>query len=213
MGLRKSVLPVLWREGPQWHHGPGVRDSFRALHYAKLTPSRLPDFSRSLGLDVQVPVPARTPDPRRACPLGQWCASGPTGWQRIFQGRPRLRCSRHYIMCEPQTNGPSAGETNYVQWNVSLLNHVTTAIMLPGCPQYRQLEPPAQLTVHSGHQGILRLVEMSGRKANPAAAGPGSNCASLSNLGNSRRFGLIPSRSRERTSWPDTGWAGQKTRP
>ncbi len=59
------------------------------------TPSRLPDFSRSLGLDVQVPVPARTPDPRRACPLGQWCASGPTGWQRIFQGWPRLRCSRH----------------------------------------------------------------------------------------------------------------------
>jgi hypothetical protein len=64
-----------------------------------------------------------------------------------------------YISCEPTTNGPSVGIANYFKWNVNLLNHGTASIWLPSHPPYRQAEPPAQMTVHSGHQGILRLVD------------------------------------------------------
>jgi hypothetical protein len=67
-----------------------------------------------------------------------------------------LDCS---VSCEQQTNSPYAGVTNSMQWNVSLINGVTSGIWLPGEPAYRQLDTPAHLTVRSGYQGVVRLVD------------------------------------------------------
>jgi hypothetical protein len=49
--------------------------------------------------------------------------------------------------------------TNTVPWGVSLFAHRTALVSVPGEAAYRRLEMPARLTVGSGHQGILRLVD------------------------------------------------------
>jgi hypothetical protein len=54
--------------------------------------------------------------------------------------------------------------TSGVQWNVSLLGHVTYASQFAGEPAYRHLETPGILNVRSGHQGILRLVDAANRE-------------------------------------------------
>ena len=63
------------------------------------------------------------------------------------------------LSCERYAGVSPTGATNIVQWNASLVAQVTAAVPLPGEPAYRPLEPPARLTVRSGHQGVLRLVE------------------------------------------------------
>ena len=49
--------------------------------------------------------------------------------------------------------------TNTVPWGVSLFGQRTALVSVPGEAAYRRLEMPARLTVGSGHQGILRLVD------------------------------------------------------
>jgi hypothetical protein len=49
--------------------------------------------------------------------------------------------------------------TNTVPWGVSLFAHRTAVVSVPREAAYRRLEMPARLTVGSGHQGILRLVD------------------------------------------------------
>jgi tRNA A-37 threonylcarbamoyl transferase component Bud32 len=59
----------------------------------------------------------------------------------------------------PAEQPPLSEDTSGVQWNVSLLGHVTYASRFAGEPAYRHLETPGILNVRSGHQGILRLVD------------------------------------------------------
>ena len=64
-----------------------------------------------------------------------------------------------FVSCEQQTVSPDGVVTNSMQWNVSLINGVTSWILLPGEPAYRQLDTPTHLTVRSGYQGVVRLVD------------------------------------------------------
>ena len=64
-----------------------------------------------------------------------------------------------WLMCERLTNSTAPGSTNDLQWNVNLGLHSTAAQHFPREPAYRRLDTPARLTVRSGHQGILRLVD------------------------------------------------------
>jgi serine/threonine protein kinase len=64
-----------------------------------------------------------------------------------------------YLSCERLAEAPATGVSNEVQWAVSLFGHVATSLFLPREPAYRPLETPSRLTVRSGHQGILRLVD------------------------------------------------------
>jgi serine/threonine protein kinase len=64
-----------------------------------------------------------------------------------------------WLMCERLTNSTATGTTNDLQWNVNLGLHSTTAQRFPGEPAYHRVEPPARMTVRSGHQGVLRLVD------------------------------------------------------
>ena len=71
-------------------------------------------------------------------------------------------------MCERLTNALPGGVTNVLQWNVSLVGLVTYSSWFPGEPAYRQRETPALMTVRSGHQGILRLVDYVTTKGEPS---------------------------------------------
>jgi hypothetical protein len=83
----------------------------------------------------------------------------PGGFSAYFKvGKPSMDANFH-LSCESLAEAPSSGETNGVQWNVNLTTHETYSVQFPGEPLYRLLETPARLTVRSGHQGVLRLVD------------------------------------------------------
>jgi hypothetical protein len=63
------------------------------------------------------------------------------------------------VSCERLGEAVAGGTTNDVQWKVSLFSHVNYALQIPEQPPYRPVEPPARLTVRSGRQGVLRLVD------------------------------------------------------
>jgi tRNA A-37 threonylcarbamoyl transferase component Bud32 len=58
--------------------------------------------------------------------------------------------------CEPF---PDHGPTNTVYWSLSLYDHNGAGMYVPRGPAYRRLDTPTRLTVRSGYQGILRLVD------------------------------------------------------
>jgi hypothetical protein len=49
--------------------------------------------------------------------------------------------------------------TNTVHWWVELLPNTTSVLGFPKVPSYRRLDSPPRLTVRSGHQAVLRLVD------------------------------------------------------
>jgi serine/threonine protein kinase len=63
------------------------------------------------------------------------------------------------VSCERLGEAVAGGTTNDVQWKVSLFSHISHALQIPERPPYRPVEPPARLTVRSGRQGVLRLVD------------------------------------------------------
>jgi hypothetical protein len=93
--------------------------------------------------------------------LGAYFKVGTAPVERDF----RLMCEKlDKVVLGGITNGPGKQAlltvaTNDMQWNVSLLDHVTTAQHFFGEPPYRLVEPPQILAVRSGHQGIVRLVD------------------------------------------------------
>jgi serine/threonine protein kinase len=64
-----------------------------------------------------------------------------------------------YLSCDRLAEAESPGRTNEVQWNVSVFGQRTSSKQFAGEPAYRPLETPGILYVHSGHQGVLRLVD------------------------------------------------------
>jgi serine/threonine protein kinase len=78
-----------------------------------------------------------------------------------------------YLSCERLAQAPATGVTNKIQWAVSLVGHVTTSLIFQREPAYQPLETSSRLTVRSGHQGILRLVEYvtSEHQSSPGRSG------------------------------------------
>jgi hypothetical protein len=65
-----------------------------------------------------------------------------------------------YLCCARLAEAPSSGKTNGVQWEVRLVARFGGARShFPDEPEYRRLETSARMTVRSGHQGVLRLVD------------------------------------------------------
>jgi hypothetical protein len=62
------------------------------------------------------------------------------------------------LMCYPLDEPAAGGGKGDVQWNVNLGLRSTSARRLSAEPTYRQVEPPASLTVRPDHQASLRLV-------------------------------------------------------
>jgi tRNA A-37 threonylcarbamoyl transferase component Bud32 len=62
-----------------------------------------------------------------------------------------------FVSCSP----PVAGRPNQptVDWAVSLFGKRTALVTVPEEARYRRLETPAHLTLRSGHQAIIRLVD------------------------------------------------------
>jgi len=67
-----------------------------------------------------------------------------------------------YVPRESNIEQPPVNPTNSVQWLVDLLGRGYTLFGLPREAAYRGLQTPPRLIIHSGHQGILRLVDYSG---------------------------------------------------
>jgi hypothetical protein len=63
------------------------------------------------------------------------------------------------LSCERLAGAASTGSTNEVQWNVGLIGHGAFSAVFPGESAFRPLETPGVLTVRSGHQGTVRLVD------------------------------------------------------
>jgi hypothetical protein len=63
------------------------------------------------------------------------------------------------LWCERPAQAAASRSTNEVQWSVNLVGHDASGSLLRGEPAYRRLQPPPRLTVRSGHQAILRLVD------------------------------------------------------
>jgi hypothetical protein len=63
------------------------------------------------------------------------------------------------LMCYRLDESAAGGGKADVQWNVNLGLRSTLARRLSAEPTYRQVEPPASLTVRPGHQASLRLVD------------------------------------------------------
>ena len=57
--------------------------------------------------------------------------------------------------------------TNVVDWAVSLIRPGAQGKDFPGEPDYLRLQTPAQMIIHSGRQGILRLVDYVGSGGQP----------------------------------------------
>jgi hypothetical protein len=64
-----------------------------------------------------------------------------------------------WLMCERFAPPDTIGTTNELQWNVNVGLHRTAGGRFPAEPAYRRLDPPAYMSVRSGHQGIIRLVD------------------------------------------------------
>ena len=64
-----------------------------------------------------------------------------------------------FLSYERLAEAESPGRTDEVQWNVSVFGQRTSSKQFAGESAYRPLETPGILNVHSGHQGVLRLVD------------------------------------------------------
>jgi len=64
------------------------------------------------------------------------------------------------IDCEPNKGASGSSATNGLLWNVNLGLGYTSGALLPAPPSFRMLETPAaRMTVPSGHQRVIRLVQ------------------------------------------------------
>jgi serine/threonine protein kinase len=91
-----------------------------------------------------------------------WTDSGPKvepGLSAYFKVGKTSMDEDFYLACERRAEAPPSGETNAVQWGVVLVARAGTGGHFPDEPAYRRLETPARMTVRSGHQGVLRLVD------------------------------------------------------
>ena len=91
-----------------------------------------------------------------------WTDSGPKvepGLSAYFKVGKTSMDEDFYLACERRAEAPPSGETNAVQWGVVLVTRAGTGGHFPDEPAYRRLETPARMTVRSGHQGVLRLVD------------------------------------------------------
>jgi len=92
----------------------------------------------------------------------RWTDSGPKvepGLSAYFKVGKTSMDEDFYLCCGRLAEAPSSGETNGVQWAVRLVARVGTGGHFPDQPPYRRSETPARMTVRSGHQGVLRLVD------------------------------------------------------
>src|SRR5207302_10194130 len=63
------------------------------------------------------------------------------------------------VSCERISDAESRGRTNVVQWNVYMGLGYTTSGQLQGESPYTTLETTPRMTVASGQQGAIRLVD------------------------------------------------------
>jgi hypothetical protein len=68
-----------------------------------------------------------------------------------------------FITCEPQASSASLG-TNALMWNVNLGLGYTSAALLPVRAPFRMLDTAARMTVLSGHQRQIRLLDSAGQE-------------------------------------------------
>ena len=80
------------------------------------------------------------------------------------------------LACERPTENTSAKRTNEIIWAADLIGRITYSSWFPVARAYHQLETPTRMTVHSGHQGILRLADYAGSEDQP---GPGQSGVEL----------------------------------
>jgi len=64
-----------------------------------------------------------------------------------------------FTSCEPKTEGPGSTVTNGLWWSVNRGLGYTSSALLPVPPSFRLLDTAARITVLSGHQRVIRLVD------------------------------------------------------
>jgi hypothetical protein len=73
-----------------------------------------------------------------------------------------------YLSCERTAAAASQTQTNLVLWSVGLRAGGGGLVLpFPGEPAYLLMKTPPHMTVRSGHQGILRLVDYVGQDGQP----------------------------------------------
>ena len=73
-----------------------------------------------------------------------------------------------YLSCERIAAAASQTQTNLVLWHVGLrVGGGGLVLPFPGQPAYLLMKTPAHMTVRSGHQGILPLVDYVGQDGKP----------------------------------------------
>ncbi len=71
------------------------------------------------------------------------------------------------ISCEPKPEAPGSTATNALWWNVYLGLGYTSGGALPAAVPLRMLDTPGRITVVSGHQRVVRLVDYLERTKGP----------------------------------------------
>jgi hypothetical protein len=92
----------------------------------------------------------------------RWTDAGPKvepGLSAYFKVGKTSMDEEFYLSCGRLAEATSSSETNAVDWGVVLVPRFGAGSHFPDEPAYRRLETPARMTVRSGHQGVLRLVD------------------------------------------------------